>query len=474
MHRNRALFDIHKIRAYYDWLLRAEAPPVVASGTRLYFKLRFMATTVTNLRTEHGQGTLASERQRLYTQRHDAFLHYQIIDGRLYRKPSAIEDSEPGPEEQSNDDEPEEQLQGTTGRPKRIRKIFTQPRLVVHAEQVFDIIKDVHIQLGHIGYRKTFSALQERYYVITKNEVLEMLKHCQICWLKGGQPKIPPVVGRHVWERVQIDLIDMRSEPDGEFRWILHVIDHFSKFTSLYALRNKQAVEVAAKLAEWIAHGEPPTYLCCDNGEGFKGVLLVLLKKYGIHVKNGCPRTPQTRGLAAQADNTVRRKLAAYRIDNHTAEWVTALPEISLQINHSVHGSSSKTPFELVFGRKARTPKKVAIPERNTMEIEDEVAPQPEVDVAVSRGFFEFEFQDRILADSEEASPPRAAPSGFSEGQLEASDLEPILQRNPPFVTTYLPQRPAVPSASDCEWTECNGSNFQSVAESIELPLIMD
>jgi hypothetical protein len=47
-------------------------------------------------------------------------------------------------------------------------------------------------------------------------------------------------------------LIDKRHEPDGQDKWILHNIDHFSKFSSVVALKRKQAVEVADVIAEWI------------------------------------------------------------------------------------------------------------------------------------------------------------------------------------------------------------------------------
>ena len=96
-----------------------------------------------------------------------------------------------------------------------------------------------------------------------------------------------------VFERIQIDLIDMSTTPDGEYKWILHIVDHFSKFSSSFALKSKHAVEVAEKLALWIGLFGPPHILQCDNGTEFKDAVLLLLKKYGIKVLNGWPRHPQ-------------------------------------------------------------------------------------------------------------------------------------------------------------------------------------
>jgi len=62
----------------------------------------------------------------------------------------------------------------------------------------------------------------------------------------------------------------------------------------MVALDSKQVLQVADTIAEWIGHFEPPEILQFDNGREFKGVLLILHKKYGVKVINGRPRTPST------------------------------------------------------------------------------------------------------------------------------------------------------------------------------------
>lgn len=52
--------------------------------------------------------------------------------------------------------------------------------------------------------------------------------------------------------RVQIDLMDFHSQPDCEFTWVLHIKDHFSKFFTLYALKDKSAAGVDERIAERI------------------------------------------------------------------------------------------------------------------------------------------------------------------------------------------------------------------------------
>ena len=62
----------------------------------------------------------------------------------------------------------------------------------------------------------------------------------------------------------------MSTTAEGEYKWILHIVDHFSGFSSRFSLRSKYAVEVAKKLALWNSLFGPPHILQCDNGTEFK------------------------------------------------------------------------------------------------------------------------------------------------------------------------------------------------------------
>jgi IS30 family transposase len=74
--------------------------------------------------------------------------------------------------------------------------------------------------------------------------------------------------------------------------WILHIKDHFSKYTQLYPLKSKHADPIAEAFT-------------CGDGKEFKGALLMLLRKYGIQIIKGAPRSPQTQGLVEQANGVV-------------------------------------------------------------------------------------------------------------------------------------------------------------------------
>ena len=188
--------------------------------------------------------------------------------------------------------------------------------LVILENEVFSKIALIHNRLQHPGYKITFKAIQEQFYGISRNEVEWLIKHCLICLQKSANkscPPLQPIQSNCILERVQIDLVDMSNDPDGQYHWILHLKDHFSKFTTLYPLMNKSSDGVATQIAHWIGMCGVPRILQCDNGSEFKGVLLILLQRYGIKVINGSPRHPQTQGLVEQANGVMKQKLGVWR-----------------------------------------------------------------------------------------------------------------------------------------------------------------
>ena len=93
-----------------------------------------------------------------------------------------------------------------------MRKNGDQELLVVRMYQVLSIIEKVHSQVQHAGQHKTFDAVQEQYYGITRKEVDSLLQHCRVCALnKPNRSKAPlePIVVERLFERVQMDLIGM-------------------------------------------------------------------------------------------------------------------------------------------------------------------------------------------------------------------------------------------------------------------------
>ena len=107
----------------------------------------------------------------------------------------------------------------------------------------------------------------------------------------------------------------MRHLPDHGFKWILHLVDHWSKFHFAFRLVRKTATEVADAPEKWVFPVMGlPSILHSDNGREFVNKLIeeVLASWPGqVQLVSRRPRHPQSQGLIEQAHYTLERMISA-------------------------------------------------------------------------------------------------------------------------------------------------------------------
>ena len=126
----------------------------------------------------------------------------------------------------------------------------------------------------------------------------------------------------------------MRHLPDGDYKWIIHLVDHWSKFHFAFPAQSKAAKEVASILQK---HVFPiiglPSILHSDNGRKFVNHLIeeVVADWPGqVQLVSGRPRHPQSQGLVEQAHYTLERILSAkiHELGSKSPKWTNWIPFI--------------------------------------------------------------------------------------------------------------------------------------------------
>ena len=157
-----------------------------------------------------------------------------------------------------------------------------------------EIIADLRSAKGLAKKARTMQQeyLYRRYEIYVVAEYSRLIKKVQAAAL-DSRPKIyiyleeifDLIEKEHIrsddyLSRMQIDLIDLQSFPDGRFKWILTIQDHFTKFVFLRALEQKKAAEVAMHLFDVFLQFGAPAILQSDNGKEFRAKVVEELKVY--------------------------------------------------------------------------------------------------------------------------------------------------------------------------------------------------
>ena len=163
-----------------------------------------------------------------------------------------------------------------------------------------------------------------------------------------------PVLSEEFGARGQVDLIDMRTNPDGEYNWILNYQDHFTKWIVLRPLKRKCAVEVASTLISIFYTLGAPCILQSDNGREFtNNLLLVTLNQLWSSTKiiHGKPRYSQSQGFVENANKRVENILTSLLDKFQHSNWVSELEKVAYMKNTTVHCACKNSPYTILYNR---------------------------------------------------------------------------------------------------------------------------
>ena len=238
---------------------------------------------------------------------------------------------------------------------------FSRYRVVCPPSLRQHLIEHMHTR-GHWGVNKTVQALRAHYcWPRMQQQVAEFLtKECWICIEKQKtnlkQGIHVPRVAHEQGEIVYVDLVGPFSDKITPFRYLLTVMDGFSRYVAVAPLPSKSAAEVSQALLDcWVKiHGIPRT-VYSDRGTEFTARLTQnLFQELGIQVKLGTPDNHQSNPLE-RFHRTLYDLVKSLRQEGET-NFLSGVRTAVMLYNSSVHTSLGVTPNRLKFGHEVPGP----------------------------------------------------------------------------------------------------------------------
>jgi transposase InsO family protein len=233
-------------------------------------------------------------------------------------------------------------------------------RSIVPIEEKENVLKRNYydITIGLRGRDIFYDKLKRSFVGISLRDITKFLKKQEV-WQRGHKPRkqiiVRPIVAKEPYNHWQIDLIDVsrisRQSYNYNNNWIMTVIDLFSKFIYLEAMKNKEAKTTVEAFTRILAKaGGKPKLLQSDQGAEFKNdKFLPFLAKQGIKHSFSDSHKPQSQGAVERANGTVKQLLRKHFIACTTKNFTQVLEEIEYNINHSRHSTTKQIPAEIHF-----------------------------------------------------------------------------------------------------------------------------
>lgn len=158
------------------------------------------------------------------------------------------------------------------------------------------------------------------------------------------------VVASRVNEQFQADLVDMQvfSRDNKGFKYILTVIDVFSKYAFAVKLKSKNAVDVVSAFKE-IFSTRKPLYLQTDKGKEFVNKFFKKLMVENDIVFFTSNNQTIKCSLVERFNRTLKSKMWKYFTTKGTRKWIDVLEKFVFAYNHSVHRATKMRPIDVTF-----------------------------------------------------------------------------------------------------------------------------
>lgn len=213
----------------------------------------------------------------------------------------------------------------------------------------------------HFAFFKNYRAIREKYYWPNMYiDIKNFSNSCKLCIEKKGfhltkSPMKNFDTPSYPMELISLDILGPLPLSERGSKYILTVIDHFTKFSTLFALENITAETVANKLISVILTHGVPNAILTDLGTNFQSQLFNnLAKMLQINKLKTTPYHPQTNSAAERLNASIKNSLTC--LADTVSNWDTYLGYYNFIYNNSYHDTLLEKPSFLMFNRDLNLP----------------------------------------------------------------------------------------------------------------------
>ena len=231
-----------------------------------------------------------------------------------------------------------------------------------------ELLDCIHRSMAHIGSTKMYETLKNKYFwpnmlADIRNRLNACISCCHVKENKYGVTQLQPVVTNTPFERIAIDIAGPLPPAYTGDRYILGVIDYFSKFSMLIPLKSIDAITVSrALLQRWISVFGIPQSINSDRGSNFESDLFASFSSLlGIRKTRSTPYHPKSNGAVERLFRT-SKQLIRVMCYKDPRKWVDTIPIVEMSLRSSVSMATTHSPYEVLFGRKMCTTQDINYP----------------------------------------------------------------------------------------------------------------
>lgn len=239
-------------------------------------------------------------------------------------------------------------------------------RIVLPESLIGEVLKASHKLKsgGHLGRERTWKMVENTCYRPgLRNIVNNYVKNCTLCMNKKARSKIQEVEATEIktanfpFQDISIDILGPLPKTPRGNKYLLVIVDRFSKWTEALPLPDTSTQMIAEKLiGEIFCRFGIPETLLCDNATYFESKLFdEIMTQFGIKKRLIPTYTARANSQVERYNLTIINSLKCFTDEDKT-HWDISINYTLLAMRNSVCVSTAETPSFVLFGRQLKLP----------------------------------------------------------------------------------------------------------------------
>ena len=212
------------------------------------------------------------------------------------------------------------------------------------------LYEDPKFSAAFSGQERFYKALQQGNRSVSKKTVKNKLKAVDSYTLH--KPPRKPSLYRRIYTKginylYQCDLVDLSSlqRDNSGYKWIITIIDTFSKKAWAFKLKNKTARSVVEVMTPFFRSNKPQKMQFDQGSEFYNSSFLQLLKKHKI--KHYSVHSEQKGAIVERFNRTLKTRMFKYFTSRGSHRWVDILQHLIDGYNSTKHRSTKFVPNDV-------------------------------------------------------------------------------------------------------------------------------
>ena len=237
-------------------------------------------------------------------------------------------------------------------------------KVVIPKTLISNVLRWAHGNL-HDGQSRMVNSIKDRFWWNGyRNDVAAYTNSCDGCQKAKHQRNTSFTSGnittfstKAPFELISIDIVGPLPQTTNGNRYILSMIDKFSRFCLLVPMKDMRTMTVVKAYQRWINLFGPPSALLSDNGTQFISQIFTAHNKiYNVQHRYSTPYYPESNGQIERLHRWIKERLVLISI-NGGLNFIDGEDDWDEYIDAIQHGYNSKpntmtkfSPNKIIFG----------------------------------------------------------------------------------------------------------------------------